>query len=434
MAGGWAWRAAALMMQAGIAGLLLAAPAKAADDPVSCGVFANKVKGARSLAEIDDLLSRDEAGDCPETSALARVKRQRLAPPPPPSLPPPNPPPPDPAIAAEKEAWVLARDADNLGTYQAYLRRFPNGANARIARQRIAELTPPPAAPAFLDARTTPATTRAPVVSDPSRLPDFALFRECENCPEMVVIPAGSFLMGSPAKEVGRDEDEDDSSGPGGGQVNVRVPRFAISRFETTWAQWDRCVADGGCQDNSQKAYVGASEADKARYKGDVGYGRGARPVINVDWNDAGMFARWVNNQASVSAYRRPSEAEWEYAARAGMSTRWSFGDVESQLGAYAWFASNASSRTQLVGGKAPNPWGLFDMHGNVWEWVEDCYRDNLSGQTATAYATPSCSNRVSRGGSSFNFPLFLSSAYRKWDTPTTRFNNIGFRVARTLN
>jgi formylglycine-generating enzyme required for sulfatase activity len=113
---------------------------------------------------------------------------------------------------------------------------------------------------------------------------------------------------------------------------------------------------------------------------GDNGWGRGSRPIIEVDWNDAAAYAIFVRGRAGGAGYRLPTEAEWEYAARVGTGTRWSFGDAESQLGAYAWFSNNLNSRTQPVGGKAPNPWGLFDMHGNVWEWVEDCYVNSNSG------------------------------------------------------
>ena len=291
----------------------------------------------------------------------------------------------------------------------------------------VEEAAPAEAAPAeaALDARNTPATTRAPVMSNPASLPDFALFRDCTDCPEMVVIPAGDFQMGSPANEPGRYEDEDDTSGPGGRQVNVSVPRFAISRFETTWAEWAACVRAGACQ-----------QGPVDQSGGDQGWGRERRPVINVDWNDAGIFAGWVNRQIATSApgpYRLPSEAEWEYAARGGMSTRWSFGDAESQLGTYAWFSGNSGERTQPVGGKAPNPFGLFDMHGNVREWAGDCYRDNLSGQRAAAYTTSGCSNRVARGGSWFSNPAVLRSANRSWGSPSVRSYDLGFRVARTL-
>jgi hypothetical protein len=224
----------------------------------------------------------------------------------------------------------------------------------------VVNAPPPPAT--FLDARTTPASTRAPLVRNPAALPDYALFRECEGCPEMVVIPAGSFQMGSPAGEAGRESDE-------GPQRTVSIRRSAISRFETTWDQWSACVNAGAC---NQGPVDGAG--------GDNGWGRGSRPIIEVDWNDAAAYAIFVRGRAGGAGYRLPTEAQWEYAARVGTGTRWSFGDAESQLGAYAWFSNNLNSRTQPVGGKAPNPWGLFDMHGNVWEWVEDCYVNSNSG------------------------------------------------------
>ena len=313
-----------------------------------------------------------------------------------------------------------------------------------------------PRAPAsFLDARITPATTRAPLVADPASLPDFALFRECENCPEMVVIPAGSFLMGSPASEVGRDEDEDSQAsevgrgededsqaGVGGSPVSVRVARFAVGKFEVTWAEWDRCVADGGCQDNSQKAYAGYSEADKAKYKGDAGYGRGARPVINIDWTDAKAYAKWLS-AATGATYRLFSEAEWEYAARAGTTTPFSFGETISTAqanydGNYTYGGGKKGEywqKTVPVGSFAGNQFGLFDMHGNVWEWVEDCYNDSLAltPTNGTANTTQDCSCRVNRGGSWYSNPANLRSAIRDGDTPANRLSNLGFRVARTL-
>jgi formylglycine-generating enzyme required for sulfatase activity len=280
-----------------------------------------------------------------------------------------------------------------------------------------AEPTAPVAPASFVDARTTPASTRAPVVRNPASLPDFALFRECEGCPELVVIPGGSFQMGSPAGEAGRFENEDSQSDAGGSQVRVQVPRFAISRFETTWDEWAACVSAGVC-----------------RQQEDSGYGRGRRPAINVDWRtDTRAFIRFANSRAS--GYRLPSEAEWEYAARAGTSTRWSFGDAESQLGAYAWFSGNAGSKTQPVGGKAANPWGLFDMHGNVWEWVEDCYNQSLANTPANGAAntTEGCSYRVNRGGGWYGNAQDLRSADRIRYAPTSRDGGLGFRVARTL-
>lgn len=282
----------------------------------------------------------------------------------------------------------------------------------------------------FLDARTTPASTRAPVITvDPATLPDFALFRECEGCPEMVVIPAGTFLMGSPADEPSRVEDEHAFAGRSGEPVSVNLPRFAISRFESTWSEWRACVTDGICDQGP----IDALESERQWARDAIGWGLERRPVVLVDWNDASAFAGWVNDRASAHAYRRPTEAEWEYAARAGTATRWSFGDAENELGQYAWFSENANRRTQPVGGKGANPWGLFDMHGNVSEWVEDCFRDNLSGESAAAFSPPSCFSRVLRGGPFFNSPSFLRSAFRDAGDPGYRFSYVGFRLARTL-
>jgi formylglycine-generating enzyme required for sulfatase activity len=272
------------------------------------------------------------------------------------------------------------------------------------------------AAASFVDARSTPAGTRAPLVTNPSSLPDYALFRECEGCPEMVVIPAGSFTMGSPASEAGRDSDE-------GPQVSVRVPRFAIARFETTWDEWAACVSAGVCQQRE-----------------DSGFGRGRRPV-NVDWEtDTRAFVGFVNSRAS--GYRLPSEAEWEYAARAGTTSAFPWGSTASRdyanYGSEQCCSGQASGadqwvNTSPVGSLRANPFGLYDMHGNVREWVEDCYRNTLSGQTAAAYTTEGCSSRVLRGGSWYLHPEDLRSAFRGRYNPAFRVNDIGFRLARTL-
>jgi formylglycine-generating enzyme required for sulfatase activity len=343
-----------------------------------------------------------------------------------------SPPPPvvraDPS-AEEAAAWRIASRTDTVAAYNAYLADYPNGRNASTARQRIAAPTPrvsPPPPPPItsLDARSTPADTRAPVMTNPSGLPDFALFRECDGCPEMVVIPGGSFMMGSPASEAEGDNDEDSQAGAGGAQVSVRVPRFAISRFETTWEEWGACVSASVCQQQE-----------------DEGYGRGRRPAINVDWEtDTRAYVRFVNSRAS--GYRLPSEAEWEYAARAGTTTAFSWGNsISTGQAQYSWSISynggptrtTTPAGTATVGSFQANPWGLYDMHGNVWEWVEDCYRDNLSGQTAAAYTSGDCSLRVLRGGSWNYSPQNLRSASRGWASSTVRGLFGGFRLARTL-
>jgi len=237
-------------------------------------------------------------------------------------------------------------------------------------------------------------------------------FRDCSDCPEMVSIPAGSFMMGSsPAN----DYDFSDDEGP---QRRVTVPAFATGKYEVTWAEWDRCVAAGSC----------------ASLPSD-GYGGGSRPVTNVSWNEAAAYTKWLSNKTGQT-YRLLSEAEWEYGARAGNTLRWSFGDTEGSLGSYAWFSSNAASATHTVGTKTANAFGLFDMHGNVWEWVQDCHAENYSaGQPSNGSAYTSGSSftdRVIRGGSWEDDPWKLRSANRSSVPPAGGDVSIGFRVART--
>ena len=279
------------------------------------------------------------------------------------------------------------------------------------------------------DARQTASDVRAPLVrsEDVSRLRDFALFRECDACPEMVVLPAGTFLMGSPQDEAGRLHEEDDQAGPGGEQVQVSLRRFAIGRFELMAEEWFACVdADGGC---SQQVL-----------------GRRRLPVAGgVRWNDLPAYFTWLNTRAGggamlVSAsgggaYRLPSEAEWEYAARAGTRTAYSFGDDAASLGDHAWYAENAEGGLHEIGGKAANPFGLYDVHGNLLEWVQDCcapsYADHHTNNSA--HETDGCTNRVVRGGSWTSSLEYLRSAGRYGFGPADRYGNVGFRVARTL-
>jgi len=436
---------AAVSLAALTAALILSAPASAQDDPITCGRFDRAVGRAASAAALQEVMRvAPSQKDCPTTHAQANRKRMSFqSPPPPPPIvsPPVSPPvapptrvsPPPPAQPSAEEAAFnrMQRTNPTCQGWRSYIEVF--GSSGTFGRRAAAERDrlcappsppppPPPARIAGLDARSTPASTRAPLVANPTSLPDFALFRECEGCPEMVVMPAGTFTMGSPSGEAGRETDE-------GPQRNVSIRRFAIARFETTWDEWTSCVTAGACDQSGIDSFAQSSNSTA-----DAGWGRGRRPVMRVNWNDAGAFAGWVNGR-SGGGYRRPTEAEWEYAARAGTSTRWSFGDAESQLGAYAWFSSNSGSKTQLVGGKAGNPWGLFDMHGNVWEWVEDCYVDSYSGlaTNGAANTTAGCANRVIRGGSWVSDPQNLRSADRYGGTPTNRSNFVGFRLSRTL-
>jgi formylglycine-generating enzyme required for sulfatase activity len=244
-------------------------------------------------------------------------------------------------------------------------------------------------------------------------LKPLSAFRECaKNCPEMIVIPAGTFMMGSPAEEKGRTPDE----GPLR-PVTIAKP-FAVSKHLVTFDDWDACVSVGGCPP------VSAS-----------GFGRGALPVINVSWKEAGLYAAWLSRMTN-RRYRLLTEAEWEYAARAGTTTRYSFGDDESKLEDYAWYNGNSLSRTHAVGSKKPNAFGLYDVHGNVWQWVADCYAENYSGAPSDGSARgKSCAHdrRVARGGSWETHPGNLRSARRGWYAADRRAQVLGFRLARSL-
>lgn len=256
------------------------------------------------------------------------------------------------------------------------------------------------------------------------RADDPQVLRDCRGCPEMVVVPAGEFMMGSPESERGRGSNE-------GPLRKVAVPAFAIGRHEVTFAQWDACVADNGC----------------AHQPSDETWGRGRRPVINVSWHDAGEFVAWLARKTG-HAYRLPTEAEWEYAARGVTSASaqhppFSTGTTinyrqanydanfvygEGRMGVFR-------QKTVAVGSFRRNAFGLHDMHGNVWEWVQDCYKDSYQGAPidGSAVVLPDCSLRILRGGSWNYFPQLLRSAYRYATAPEVRLDIAGFRVARSL-
>jgi formylglycine-generating enzyme required for sulfatase activity len=240
-------------------------------------------------------------------------------------------------------------------------------------------------------------------------------FRECaKDCPEMVVVPAGEFMMGSAADERDHYGNEDPLH-----RVTIAQP-LAVSKFEVTFEQWDACVANGGC------AHVP-----------DSNMGRGTQPVINVSWDDVQQYVAWISTMTDRT-YRLLSEAEWEYAARAGTTTAFSWGDEIGKNNADCDGCGSEwdSRRTAPVGSFAPNQFGLYDMHGNVWEWVEDCLHTNYEGapKDGSAWlAQGDCNHRVVRGGSWAGYPVGLRSALRFWYSSDDHGNDLGFRVARTL-
>ncbi|MDE2892503.1 MAG: SUMF1/EgtB/PvdO family nonheme iron enzyme [Chloroflexota bacterium] len=246
------------------------------------------------------------------------------------------------------------------------------------------------------------------------------VFRDCAECPELVVVPAGTFMMGAPRSEEGRSDNELPRH-----RVTIREP-FAVGVYEVTFAEWDACVDAGGC----------------GRIPDDEGWGRGRRPVINVSWDDAQGYVRWLSDRTGKE-YRLLSESEWEYVARAGTETPFHFGSTlsTSQANYIEDFTyGNGSTgeyrgQTVEVGTFAANKYGLHDVHGNVFEWVEDCWNDSYTGAPSdgSAWERGDCSGRVSRGGA-WNFKREqLRSAYRFIRNDTGhRINHLGFRVART--
>ena len=234
--------------------------------------------------------------------------------------------------------------------------------------------------------------------------------------PEMVVLPTGRFRMG-------------DLSGYGYREERpvhtVTISRrIAMGKYPVTFKDYKRYVSATG-----------------ARRLADCGWGRGRRPVIMVTWYEAKAYASWLSEQTG-KRYRLPSESEWEYAARAGTETAYSWGDeINCSQARYGrqegGDCSDSRDGTVLVGSFEPNAFDLYDMHGNVCEWVEDCWHDNYEGAPSDGSAWTSGGHsgwRVSRGGSWFSFPQVLRSAYRLGVPPTSRYSDTGFRLVQDLN
>ena len=236
-------------------------------------------------------------------------------------------------------------------------------------------------------------------------------FRDCAECPELVVVPVGDFMMGSPSGEKGRRKNE----GPRH-RVTIGAP-FAVGVYEVTFGEWEACVSGGGCN--------GYRPDDR-------GWGRGNRPVVNVSWKDAKAYVEWLSRKTG-QGYRLLSEAEWEYVARAGTETAYHFGSRISP--GQANYSRSGHGKTVPVGSYPSNAFGLHDVHGNVWEWVEDCYNKSYRGAPSdgSAWKSGDCSGRVLRGGSWYDQPRYLRSANRYGYDAGIRNDYNGFRIARTL-
>lgn len=243
-------------------------------------------------------------------------------------------------------------------------------------------------------------------------------FQDCaDTCPVMVPIPAGKFIMGT------SDDAPKDIDGwpiPSYVQHEVAIAKpFAISRFEVTFAEWDACVSAKGCPHAPDT------------------WGRGEMPATNVSWVHAQQYVDWLS-KVTGQKYRLPSEAEWEYVARAGTATSYFWGSGIGRANANCAVCGNPwdDKQTAPVGSFKPNAFGLFDLNGNVWEWVEDTWHDDYQGAPAdgSAWLGSDPNIRVARGGAWRNEVEFLRADARVKRNILVQFNTLGFRVARTLD
>ena len=244
--------------------------------------------------------------------------------------------------------------------------------------------------------------------SEESALVPLDRFKECDFCPVMIVVPAGRFTMGASADEAGSTADERP-------QHQVTFPRFSVGRFPVSLDEWNACVVGKGCS-------FRPSDPTSSEWK----------PVTNIQWAEAKEYVEWLS-RATGKPYRLLSESEREYVARAGTTTAFWWGDS---------FAIDRVEERQLAGTNSPpprpslpNPWGIYEVHGSVYDWVEDCWHDTYQGAPAdgSAWIEGDCSRHVLRGGSFSRAMQTRRAAARIWFGPENRMRYMSVRVARTL-
>jgi formylglycine-generating enzyme required for sulfatase activity len=337
-----------------------------------------------------------------------------------------------PQLSEAAEAWDRTKDTPSIALLETYITRYKGTFFADLAQARIEEVNKKQVAVATPTAQLTPARCDGVeiTVGQGERrcfkpgAGKTEYFKDCPTCPEMVMVPAGSFIMGSPANEPERD------SGEAQVRVSILTP-FAVGRYAVTLDEWVTCVTDGGCNDQMPLST-------------NFGSGRGRHPVDGVNWKDAEAYVAWLSHKTG-KVYRLLSEAEREYVTRAGTTTPFWWGSSITPTQAnyngniYAGGGSKGEyrKRTLPVDSFEPNPWGLYQVHGNVWELTEDCWNESNTSNPGdgSARTTGDCSKRVVRGGSWSLNPLYLRSAYRLWEyVDVLNFAEHGFRLARTLN
>jgi formylglycine-generating enzyme required for sulfatase activity len=341
----------------------------------------NEVKASGSLEYYEAYLQQYPKG---KYVALARLEIKKLA---------------EQAKAQQQQreqtAWDQAKATNTAQAFEAFASQHPAGQYAVLAKAAIARLQREEAEAARLKREQDEREAR--------EMRPGKVFKDCAECPDMVVIPAGSFTMGS---NVGAAQEKPPR------RVNIRS--FALGKFEVTQGQW--------------KAVMGSNPSNFSNCGDNC-------PVEQVSWDDIQQYIQRLNQQTGKQ-YRLPSESEWEYAARAGSTGKWSFGDNESVLGQHAWYDANSINRTWPVGQKQANAFGLHDMHGNVWEWVQDVWHYNYTGAPTDGSAWTAGgeeSGRVRRGGSWYNYPHILRLAVRDWNSTVSRADITGVRIARTV-
>jgi formylglycine-generating enzyme required for sulfatase activity len=355
-----------------------------------------------------------------------------------------------PAAQGDRELafWESIRNSADPREFEAYLQRYPDGTFADLARTRLESLRTaavPPRRPA-----PPGASPAQPAVALPPATPTTAgaVFRDCPDCPAMVVVPPGEFTMGSPPGEKGRESHEDP-------QRRVAIARaFAVGRFEVTRGEYAAFIRDSGRTASGCRIWTGSEwRDDPSRSWRDAGFAQDdAHPATCVNWEDARDYATWLSRRTG-KPYRLLTEAEWEYAARAGTVTRRWWGDDlgEREACTHANPADHAAKDvypgwntldcrdgypyTAPVGSFPANPFGLHDMLGNVWEWVEDCWTDGYAGAPVDGSAVrgAACERRVQRGGAWDSYPRMLRAAARVGVPAGMRNFLNGFRVARAL-
>jgi formylglycine-generating enzyme required for sulfatase activity len=355
-----------------------------------------------------------------------------------------------PQASEAERTWAWIKNTTEQSVLEDFIKQFGDTPSGPLAKARLEELRKQQVAAAVPPKATIPppATQPTPAVAHPPARCDGVeiavgasehrclkpgsgeVFKDCENCPELVVIPAGEFLMGSGQHEDGRRKDEL--------QHNVVIVKpFALGRFAVTRGEFAAFVRETNHHDAKQKCWTtenGSTDERAGRSFRNVGFAQDDRhPVVCVSWHDAKAYAAWLASRTG-KAYRLPSETEREYATRAGTTTPFWWGSSASTR--HANYKDSKKAGTVVVDSFKANPWGLFNVAGNVSEWIEDCYYESYEGapRDASARIAEGCDRRGIRGADWDRTPTFLRSASRQMTIPTYRGGTVGFRLARTLS